>query len=549
MENRYLTDLIGTDYKSWGPKKILLTAPTGLGKTTFILQKLLPAVNEKDGKMLILCNRRLLREQYWASVIARFERYSELEKSVEIKTYQQLAEEVRSGVEVKTMFSEYQMVCCDECHYFYADADFNGFGTYVLLQTIVLASIAKTTIFMSATMNEVRPLIKQTIGACMQKLRYEGNDLQLYSGCEEIVEVNLGYLADYSRFQCYSVPELETLCSIIAKDDKKSIIFIDNKRLALEMKETFKKCGVNAMDVMILNAKNLDEEENSALIRNLTMNHRVLPKVLITTSVLDNGISIESPEVGNIAIVTESKISFLQMLGRVRVGYVERCNLYFVEREPEYFKYRAEQYKRVLDFFDSIENMKLRGNCYGPLAVVWENEEEELVNLYRKTLVLSREDIDFYSWGSERIWLSYGNAKLSVNEFAREKIGDMYLVESLLYELAVDSPLHVIEQQMMWLDKTPDELIVLKSKYLEERKAELLEKLRSVQGYTSKQMTSFKEELAKEFRTDFFPELVFKNQSFSFGKLEQICEKYGLKLGRIRIIGITLRKRIKMEDG
>lgn len=530
MQQKYLSEIIGSDYRGWKQKKIFLEAPTGMGKTTFILQEILPYVNARGGKLLILCNRKLLREQYWYALIRQFKRYSEFVQAVEVKTYQQLAEEVKSGVNVRTMFAEYELICCDETHYFYADSDFNGFGTYVLLQTIVLASIAKTTIFMTATMDEVKPLIKKTISNCMRKLRYDGDDMRLYDGCEETVTVDLGYLVDYSRFKCFSTPDIKSLCSIAAKADKKTIIFIDDKRKALEMKETIEKCGVRAMDVMLLNSKNLEESENGNLVRNLAMNHKVLPKVLITTSVLDNGVSIESSEVGNIAIITESQISFLQMLGRVRVGYAEKCNLYFVERGSEYFEKRVEQYKAALDFFEKIDAMKLWKNCYGPLSVVWENSNEELADAYRRSLVLSRQDIDFYSLGSERVILSYGNSKLSVNEFAREKIGNMYMTESLFYEFSVDNPLHVIYEQMSWIGKKPDELTVLESEYLKERKEDMLKILRSVHDYSLEQLKEVKERLAKEYRTEFFSEIVFKNQSFSQDKLAEICRKYHLRL-------------------
>ena len=35
---QYLTELIGDDYMEWEGRKILISAPTGMGKTTFILQ-------------------------------------------------------------------------------------------------------------------------------------------------------------------------------------------------------------------------------------------------------------------------------------------------------------------------------------------------------------------------------------------------------------------------------------------------------------------------------------------------------------------------------
>ena len=75
MSKKYLAELIGDSYKKWQNKKIFITAPTGMGKTTFILEKLLPFHVTANRKVLILCNRKLLRKQYWYSGAKVFELY------------------------------------------------------------------------------------------------------------------------------------------------------------------------------------------------------------------------------------------------------------------------------------------------------------------------------------------------------------------------------------------------------------------------------------------------------------------------------------------
>ena len=87
---KYLTDLIGEKYTEWDGKKILLNAPTGMGKTTFILQKFLFYFRIRRRRILILCNRALLRTQYWNSLLGQFEDYREIEQCVTVMTYQQL---------------------------------------------------------------------------------------------------------------------------------------------------------------------------------------------------------------------------------------------------------------------------------------------------------------------------------------------------------------------------------------------------------------------------------------------------------------------------
>lgn len=52
---KYLADQIGEEYQNWKDDDIvLITAPTGIGKTTFILKILLPYIMQKGGRMLYL---------------------------------------------------------------------------------------------------------------------------------------------------------------------------------------------------------------------------------------------------------------------------------------------------------------------------------------------------------------------------------------------------------------------------------------------------------------------------------------------------------------
>ena len=107
-----------------------------------------------------------------------------------------------------------------------------------------------------------------------------------------------------------------------------------------------------------------DKAENSGAINALVLANKLAPKVLLTTSVLDNGVSIHDPEVENIAIITESKVSFLQMLGRVRSESTKGIKLYFVLRSASYFARREQELKRVMEAFDKFEKCNLYRRRY-----------------------------------------------------------------------------------------------------------------------------------------------------------------------------------------
>ena len=59
-----VTDKIGEEYKQWSNyNKIFISAPTGSGKTYFILNVLLPFACSQNRKILFLVNRKILKLQ------------------------------------------------------------------------------------------------------------------------------------------------------------------------------------------------------------------------------------------------------------------------------------------------------------------------------------------------------------------------------------------------------------------------------------------------------------------------------------------------------
>ena len=111
MDKKYLSEVIGDEYFDWGKQKIIIQAPTGSGKSTFIIQALLKRYQRKHWKLLILCNRRLLRKQYWYQLVQQFDAYSDLRQVVEIKTYQELAASMMHGIKLENGVEGYAGIC------------------------------------------------------------------------------------------------------------------------------------------------------------------------------------------------------------------------------------------------------------------------------------------------------------------------------------------------------------------------------------------------------------------------------------------------------
>lgn len=249
---------------------------------------------------------------------------------------------------------------------------------------------------------------------------------------------------------------------------------------------------------------------------------------MITTSVLDNGVSLHDGDVGNLVIATESHVSFWQMIGRIRSENCETCNLFIYPRDAQYYQRRVAQYEEKMQYFEQFSKVILETQELPILMSGWYGHDE-FAEFLRNAIVLTKDDLEFY--GSENVYaaLRRGEIMLAINAFAKEKCGNELNAERTFYRLSLDSPQRVAEKQISWLGKSPDELCVLDSLYLEKREAELIEDLLSVKNFTNTELQNKKMELCKAYRKDFFSEIVSKNCPFSTAKLILICEKYGLK--------------------
>ena len=65
MARLYVTDMIGEEYLTWQNKdQIILATPTGSGKTTFVVSRLLKHAVSMGKHVVYYCNRRVLRDQF-----------------------------------------------------------------------------------------------------------------------------------------------------------------------------------------------------------------------------------------------------------------------------------------------------------------------------------------------------------------------------------------------------------------------------------------------------------------------------------------------------
>lgn len=67
----YLEEIIGNQYRNWKSGEwVFISAPTGTGKTTFVLNQLVPEAKNAGKEVLFLSNRTILRDQV-KNIVAR----------------------------------------------------------------------------------------------------------------------------------------------------------------------------------------------------------------------------------------------------------------------------------------------------------------------------------------------------------------------------------------------------------------------------------------------------------------------------------------------
>ena len=139
---KYVADVIGEEYWNWeATDKIFITAPTGSGKTYFVLRNLIKRAIANKENIVYFVNRKILKKQLqkemddiYAEMLRNgHENADMLNGIITLMTYQQLEIMIsnKSAIEVHDLLvnwcTKYEIAVFDECHYFYADSNFNTF--------------------------------------------------------------------------------------------------------------------------------------------------------------------------------------------------------------------------------------------------------------------------------------------------------------------------------------------------------------------------------------------------------------------------------------
>lgn len=320
---KYVSDLIGDEYKSWRNESIFLDCGTGSGKTTFILNELAQYAKSQNKKILYLCNRKKLYEQvYWQTIDDSIE-------NIHIKTYQSLEEKIKN--EKANEFYDY--IVSDECHYFFSDANFNDY-TDLSFDYVTKASNC-VVIYMSATANSLYCILR-SMNIISEDRYYK-------------IPQNYSYVDKISFFK---KKDLIPMIDDLLKSTEEKIVYFCNG------KDKFKKIYeyYNGQDIAnfvcseyIQDPIMAEINQPECIIRYSNDLITFDKRLLIATKALDNGFDLKDTHIKHIISDIFDLDSAIQCFGRKRVmNNDDTCNFYIRNYE-----------KSALNFFSHNNQTEL----------------------------------------------------------------------------------------------------------------------------------------------------------------------------------------------
>lgn len=412
----YIDDIIGDGgkkiYKQWENGDIvLLQAQTGMGKTYFILNTLLDYVIRNGGYIFYFVNRKLLKKQIEEDIFkfnSDILKYQEINLNdyISVKTYQSMENkgkyenlnykvfemQEKFKKQIPYYYCSKVFFIYDECHYFYCDSNFNPKTemSYYYLRKIIKNIYNNQTvedgewnhnyvtyekvyekkcdyieIFISATMDNIKNKIKYNNKYEKDLYPINGNIFN-FTRDSKIYEYGPDcFKPDYSYINLKILDNENRIPDLIINSSEKWLIFVDNKNYGKNLFDILKDKGI---DVSYIDADYNNDNDAKKTINQITENSLTEKMVIISTSVIDNGVSIKDENLRNLIILVDNKETFMQMVGRIRIkNNTDKINLYICKKTKQDFKKRLRLLKKLYEFYKRYENDMVTNITIHPL--------------------------------------------------------------------------------------------------------------------------------------------------------------------------------------
>lgn len=529
----FLSEIIADRFLNWDAcDNVFIQTQTGSGKTTFILEILSKYAMQSRKEVLLLVNRKMLKNQIRQELAKEHGMEEVTEEEIEgikafggitVLSYQEVQEQLkRKPFPMGTFFQDrFRYVVFDECHYILEDALFNRYIPYLLDAIPKTQSAAR--IFLSATLEEVFPFLVETL-----HIEWESIWKISETETESVYGFRHNFWNNNRIFFYLQEPEfkirdiryfrkLEEIREEINQDgtDDKWLIFVNSKNEAKKIKENLN------VEHSYLDA---DADDDDLVKRQIERNSGFESKVLITTKILDNGVNLKDRDLKHIVLMTTEKTEFLQMFGRKRyVEGEEGVNLYIMERGAQYFNFLLN--KRIRPALKYMED--IHDDC-----------------IFRQERF---DDKDFYDFCQKMALIIDG--KIIASAAAERKLRLDLEFCSRMIEALKENPHALILEQLSWVGRTED---FEENKFLESggnagKKEKILEFMEAGKGkkLNKEKQEIFRREFA-ELAQDYGVKLTDRGSRLAGkAKINKFCKDEGIPF---RIIAVSNSKYWEIKE-
>lgn len=376
------------DWVRYNP--VLVSAQTGQGKNHFIMKSLIPHACQTNQHVVLLSNRVALSAQQKVELLHTLKMprgvYSddELIKKEEfgpvtVWSYQAVLQRLPRLLKQADAFSPHGYLILDEAHFFLSDAPFNA-ETETIFKSLLRAFRFYKRIYMSATPDDILPVISYLENSdltCRKQLELFDISTPVRPISHQPVNDSLCIYQFPRNYSCYniqffsSMTELPEIINRRPKDEK-WLCFINNKEQQKTLSRSIKKETKHAVNCFDSSLKSSANKVWKKLITGSFPGD-----VLLTTSVIDNGVNITDTAVKNIVIEAADKVSFLQMLGRRRIALDESINVFVCVPDAKTIKYRLQHIDDLLKIVQVY-----RQNPRHFLSFTWEKLDNDARRLF-----------------------------------------------------------------------------------------------------------------------------------------------------------------------
>lgn len=329
-KQKWVSEIIGDDYKKWKDEFIVLDCGTGTGKTFFCTNILGRFAQSQNKRILYLCNRSKLRTDVYEKV-----KQLKLTDVIDVTSYQSLQQQIQDDRQIP----KYDYIISDECHYFTSDAAFNNYTD--VSYKYIMQQEQSVVIFISATAKKFFKYLLDT-GKVDKRNNYR-------------LDKDYSYV---NKVYYYQKDELVGIIDDILENetDSKIVVFCNAGKRIIDMNKIYRDkaqyyCSKSTKDSRLRELCGWNDETAEQCIKSYADNLITFQKrILFTTSVLDNGVDLKDEHIKHIFTEIIDIDVMVQSLGRKRsLNKNDTCTFYIREYQDKGVHGFLENIKRELN--------------------------------------------------------------------------------------------------------------------------------------------------------------------------------------------------------